>query len=284
MTSPACSVVVPAHQEEAVIERCLRALLDGSTPLEVVVVVNGSTDRTADLARAFEPPPHSTVTVVELAEGSKALALTEGDRHATTFPRLYVDADVDCSNHAVAAVCEAFATDDELAAAAPRLTYALEAVPWVVAAYSRVWLALHRTPWLIGSGVYALTRAGRERVGPFPRAIADDAYVRSRFAPGQRRAVDADFVAHPPRRLTDLVKRKSRVFLGHLELEQRGVVLELEHNTGVAGLLGRRDRPPLVEIAAYVAVTIVSKLRARTQLWLGRTDRWERDESSRVDE
>ena len=42
------SVIIPAHNEEAVIERTLRGVLaDGIENLEVVVVVNASTDRTA---------------------------------------------------------------------------------------------------------------------------------------------------------------------------------------------------------------------------------------------
>ena len=51
--SRAGTVVVPAHDEEPVIARCLAVLLDGAAPGEfpVVVVVNGSTDRTAEVAR-----------------------------------------------------------------------------------------------------------------------------------------------------------------------------------------------------------------------------------------
>jgi glycosyltransferase involved in cell wall biosynthesis len=276
------AVVIPAHQEEAVIGRCLRALLDGPHDLEVVVVVNGSSDRTAEVARAVPVPAGHSVTVLDLPEGSKIGALRAGDAAATAFPRLYVDADVRVDNEAAGATLAALRDPDGPLAAAPRLTYDLVDCPWVVAAYTRVWLALHNTPSMIGSGAYGLGRAGRRRVGEFPDVIADDAYVRSRFAPGERRAVEPPFVAYPPRRTTDLLKRKSRVFLGHLELEQRGEALDLDHNLGPVDLLKASDRPPVVEIVAYGVVTVLSKLRARWQLWRGRTDHWERDESSRV--
>ena len=43
------SVVIAAHDEESVLPRCLRALLDAAGPgeFEVFVVANGCTDRTA---------------------------------------------------------------------------------------------------------------------------------------------------------------------------------------------------------------------------------------------
>lgn len=48
------SVVIAAHNEEAVIGGCLDALLAQrtDTPLEVVVSANGCTDRTAEAAEA----------------------------------------------------------------------------------------------------------------------------------------------------------------------------------------------------------------------------------------
>ena len=61
------SVVVPAYNEEAVIERSLKHLTDGAPEgeLEVIVACNGCHDRTADLARAFG----RSVKVVETKAG-----------------------------------------------------------------------------------------------------------------------------------------------------------------------------------------------------------------------
>ena len=49
------SILVPAHNEETVIDRCLRAILDGALPgeLEVIVICNGCSDGTARRARAY---------------------------------------------------------------------------------------------------------------------------------------------------------------------------------------------------------------------------------------
>src|SRR5690349_17015586 len=86
------SVVIPAHNEGTVIERCLDALFGGIDPaaLDVVVACNGCVDDTAQRARLSGHP----VRVLELGQASKAAALRAGDEAARYFPRLYLDADV----------------------------------------------------------------------------------------------------------------------------------------------------------------------------------------------
>jgi hypothetical protein len=77
------SIVIPAHDEERVIGRCLSGLASGAEPgeLEVVVVANGCTDGTAAAARTFPG-----VRVVETPVAGKAAALNLGDEHAPAFP------------------------------------------------------------------------------------------------------------------------------------------------------------------------------------------------------
>ena len=78
------SVVVPACQEEATIERCLEALLCDARPgeLDVVVVCNGCSDATAALARGVGARLGHRVDVLELDAASKAAALRAGDSAA----------------------------------------------------------------------------------------------------------------------------------------------------------------------------------------------------------
>ena len=52
--TPSVAVVVPAHQEELVIAATLEALLEQDYPaMQIHVVSDGSTDRTAEIARSF---------------------------------------------------------------------------------------------------------------------------------------------------------------------------------------------------------------------------------------
>jgi len=84
------AVIVPAHNESAVIGRTLEplAVAAANGVIELIVVCNGCTDSTADVARAY-----AGVTVVEVEQASKVTALNLGDATATLWPRLYLDAD-----------------------------------------------------------------------------------------------------------------------------------------------------------------------------------------------
>src|SRR5690242_8367538 len=76
-TFPRASVVIPAHNEEAVIGPCLATLLGSAEPgeFEVIVACNGCRDATAEIARRWAP----TVRVLDLPEANKVLALQAGD-------------------------------------------------------------------------------------------------------------------------------------------------------------------------------------------------------------
>lgn len=66
MTAVRIVVCVLAHNEERRIARCLSSLPTGDDGIAVHVVVNGSTDRTAEISRRFP------VTVHDWAQGGKA--------------------------------------------------------------------------------------------------------------------------------------------------------------------------------------------------------------------
>jgi len=83
------SMVVPAHNEERVIERTLAAIMtQGAAVHEVIVVCNGCRDRTAARAR------RAGVRVVVTERCGVSLARNLGARHASGDTLLFVDADV----------------------------------------------------------------------------------------------------------------------------------------------------------------------------------------------
>jgi hypothetical protein len=280
MIRPVCSIVVPACNEEHLIGRTLGTLLDDAAPgeFEVLVVANGCRDATAERAQAFAP----RVQVLETPVASKSKALDLGDRAATAFPRLYVDADVVVDAAAVRAVA-AVLDASEPRAAAPRLEVDLAGRPWSVRAYYAVWCrTAYARAGSLGSGFYGVSAAGRARFDRFPDLIADDLFVPGLFAPHERVVVaEHAFVQPAPRDRASLVRRRSRAAAGTLQYRR----LHPEgHVTGGAGGLGRevlarpRDWPAA---AAYLAVRLEAQHRARRKLRRGALGTWERDESTR---
>lgn len=82
MSRPTLSVVVPAYQVEAYLDECLASVLaTQGVALEVVVVDDGSTDGTGDLADAWAARDER-VRVVHQANAGLGAARNEGIRHA----------------------------------------------------------------------------------------------------------------------------------------------------------------------------------------------------------
>ncbi|BCL26438.1 bi-functional transferase/deacetylase [Streptomyces aurantiacus] len=85
------TVLVPAYNEEAGIEATVRSLLASDYPrLQIVVIDDGSTDRTAELA---EGVGDARVLVVRKPNGGKAAALNTGLEYASHDILVMVDAD-----------------------------------------------------------------------------------------------------------------------------------------------------------------------------------------------
>lgn len=213
--SPQVSVVIPAHNEAAVIGRLLTALQSGFAPgqLEVVVACNACTDDTAAIARRHG------ATVVEVEQASKIAALNAGDAAATAFPRCYVDADVVVSGEVIRQVAQMLA-EPGVECAAPPFTVDTSRRPWPVRGFYAVWL---RNPHLregyVGSGFYAFSQQGRARFDRWPDIIADDLFAKNLFHRDERRVVPTEpMVLQAPWTLRALYRRRVRIYAGNLEL------------------------------------------------------------------
>ena len=150
------SVVIPAHDEAAVIGRLLESLVADprAADLEIVVVANGCSDATVPVARAYEP----AVRVVEIEEASKIAALKAGDAEATRFPRAYVDADVMVDVPTLLALAQVLDEPGGPLVASPRLQVDTSRASWLVRQHYSIWeLTDYRRSGHIGSGIYALS-------------------------------------------------------------------------------------------------------------------------------
>jgi glycosyltransferase involved in cell wall biosynthesis len=270
------SVVVPAHDEVAVIGRLLEALSDRRRDDEIVVVCDGCTDATAEVARLW-PGVH----VIEQERLGKPAALNTGDRAATLFPRFYVDADVVVTMGTLRHVARAMS--GPVLAGAPRLEVDTRRASRAVRAYYDIWTRLpYASEAVLGSGVIGLTAEGRARFGEFPDLIADDDFVRRRFAVPER-ATAGRFTVTTPQRMGPLIAIKTRSRLGILQLDElEGSAPRASGEPGARALLRLLRQPALwPHIAVYVLVRGVTEARARRRL-AARRFAWDRDETSRI--
>lgn len=273
------SVVIPAHDEERGIARNLTALLDGSAPLDVLVVCNGCTDRTAEIARRFEPH----VRVIEISEASKSAAVRAGNAATDVLPRLHLDADVALSGADALRLIEALDRPGVLATA-PRRVIPRDGCSPFVRWYYDVWEQLPQVATgLFGRGAFALSRAAQERVSALPTVMSDDLAASDAFSDSERLVVEsATVTVWPPRTLEDLLRRRVRVVTGNTQASEVGVRRD-DSATRVSTLAHlARKRPTMIpRIGVFAGVTVIARLQARKAVRSGDFTSWRRDESSR---
>lgn len=272
------SVVVPAHNEEHGLHRCLAALLADARPgeFDVVVVANACTDRTSDIARGFAD---RGVRCVETPVPSKSNALNLGDAAVRQLPRIYLDADVVISTAAAREMAWAL-TDRRFLAAAPRLHVDTTGANRLASAYVRVWESLPVfDSGYVGSGCYALSAEGRARFDRFPDLIGDDLFVNRLFRPSEKLTLsDHQLRTFAPRHIRGIVHRGLRVRAGTLQ----AAATSSPPTRTLAHLRTLARRPAnLLDVAVFAAVQVVIVVAARWRRLRRHDHRWLRDESSR---
>jgi len=275
------SVVIPAYNEADVIVHCLQQLVQpcNALELEIVVVCNGCSDKTAEVVRSF-----AQVKCIETEVASKPHALNLGDKAASYFPRFYLDADIGLSLDDISKVVEAMAKNKVLAAA-PRVQMDLSGSSWAVKSYYDIWCSLpYCREGMIGAGVYVLSEEGRKRFDDFPDVLSDDTFIRDLFTEDERLGVkDAVSIITAPAGLGGLIKIKTRGRLGLYELKSR--FPELMKNEGkdyglaLKELLGKVSMWP--KVLVYLCINVITRVRATQQSKVMGFTHWERDETSR---
>ncbi|MEV4108160.1 glycosyltransferase [Nonomuraea sp. NPDC049695] len=268
---PVASVVIPAHNEEAVIGAGLAALLGDSRPdeFDVVVVANACADATAAVARA------AGVRVIETPVGGKAHALRLGDAACRTFPRLYLDADVELSTASARALVAACGRPGVLGCA-PVPVLDLAGAGWAARRVHKVHdRMVGPSRVLAGAGVYVLGEEGHARAFPVPDdVLSDDGWVHASFADGERVAVpEATSIVRPARTVRAYLRRRVRVRLGNRQLAALGrpVTLTGLRLSSVGTLVRGREVSPL-DALCYLAVLVLD--RALTTLRRPGRVRW----------
>jgi cellulose synthase/poly-beta-1,6-N-acetylglucosamine synthase-like glycosyltransferase len=275
------SIIIPAHNEATVVARTLESIAANKLdrPLQIVVVANGCTDRTAEVVRRFA----GQVELVETPVGSKTHALNLGDRVAKYDLRAYLDADIELSDNALQTVVDAF-KDPAVRLAMPRAKHTYRGRNPFLAGYYKIWRSMpYVRKGAMGGGFYAIDKELRSRFREFPTLTADDKFMRNLAKPHERRVVDGCFATVTmPQTFGDLLKVKTRWTYGNLELAAlRPDLNNNDQNKHEGALKYLLPRPWLwIHVPAFVFVYVYAQFAARKR-FAAKQAVWERDESSR---
>lgn len=221
------SIIIPAFNEETVIEACLDSLLQQKRDsksqnflFEIIVAANGCYDKTVFLCKNYYDLMAERgikFIVLELTEGNKNNAINTADNIASFSSRLYLDADVVCEPFLVAQIITL------LDVSSPRYasgTLAIQDGPsFFSRAYGKIW---RKTPYIRdtipGCGCYAVNNSGRKLWKKFPMIHSDDKFVRLLFDHSQRKQASAKYFWPLPQGFFTLLKIRIRWIHGNRQL------------------------------------------------------------------
>lgn len=84
---------IPCYNSEAYMENCINSLLPGGDDVEILIVNDGSKDRTAEIADAYEKKYPGIVRAIHQENGGHGEAVNAGIRNATGMYFKVVDSD-----------------------------------------------------------------------------------------------------------------------------------------------------------------------------------------------
>ncbi len=193
MSGAKVSIIIPAHNEEKLLPRCLKSILAAKLPkdYEIIVVNNASVDRTEEVAKSF-----SGVKVInESAKGANK-ARQAGFRAATGDILVYFDADTIIPEDWFQNALIAFKNDKKLIGVSGPYYYGkipkiASLLVWfydhlIIPSFEWIWQYIFRQGgvMLIG-GNFAVKREALEKIGGFDTTIdfyGDDIDLTRRLA------------------------------------------------------------------------------------------------------
>lgn len=227
--APSVSVIIPAYNEERVIEESVRRVLASDYPaIELIVADDGSKDRTSEIvAAAFGDDPR--VTLLTLQNGGKAAALNRALQEAKGEVIIALDADTQFEPETIGRLARWFA-DPKLGAVAGsaqvgnriNLVTRWQAVEYITAQnLERRALAGFNAITVVPGAVGAWRRAALDAVGGYPEdTLAEDQDLTIAIQrAGWRVTYDPDAVAwtEAPESFRALAKQRYRWAFGTLQ-------------------------------------------------------------------
>lgn len=278
------TIIVPAHNEASVIQRCLDSIvsqvnLDAEQTANVIIVAcNGCTDNTVDIVREHYPE----VICLDIEKPSKTNALNEAEKYITTFPVYYLDADTIIDPGTIDAITKHIAKTGLLLAAPTPVINTSES-SWVVKQYYKIWINLpYIKDGVIGTCSFILSEAGRKRFDKFPDIINDDGFVRCCFDSHERDNLAGTTIhIKAPKTLYSLIKIKTRARLGNMQLVATNLCARPKQANYSGSMKDRLFSKQFVPTLVYILIALFIRIRANKQFKQLDSYKWEKDLTSR---
>ena len=278
-TDPSCSVIIPAYNERNCIGSTLHSLTKEAKTgeFDVIIVCNGCSDNTAEIAReACEQ-----ARIVETPVASKTNALNIGLQEARCKMVVFLDADIKTSATSVRLLLKALiASNCDLAFG--KAEFNTKNCSPAVGAFYQAW---HLNPYFDGGkvgGFFAVSAAGLKRLSSFPDLTNDDEYVRRMLMANSVFVPAATYAVEPPRTLASLIKVRSRVYRGNKQLAALNVpAAHNQQHDNASRFLWRLVRNPRAWAGAFVFATVAVAAHLRNRA-VKTIDRWEQDLTARA--
>ena len=87
------TVTVPCYNSQDYMKNCIDSLLPGADRVEIIIINDGSTDKTGEIADAYAAQYPDTVKVVHQENGGHGEGINQGIKHATGKYFKVVDSD-----------------------------------------------------------------------------------------------------------------------------------------------------------------------------------------------
>jgi len=266
--NPLVSIIVPAHNEEQAIERSIQSLLEQGYPRkEIIIVDDGSTDHTYQIANEFARKGLIKLVHREVSSGKKARAVNHGIVFARGEIVVTVDADTLMEPMALQRLIEPF-SDPRIGAVSgnvrvlnhSNLLSKLQAYEYVLAMeMGRRFQAISGMLMIIPGAAGAIRLRLARSVGLYdPDTITEDFDITIKV---HKTGMKVKFASNAvgwtvvPDNWRDWFRQRSRWTAGQLQTLIKHRNLFFEHHFGRIGLLAAPDMV-LVDIILLFARTV----------------------------
>lgn len=247
---PLISLIVPAFNEEITLKNSIQSLMELDYPnYEIIVIDDGSTDGTLDIAKEFQKS--KKVTVIHQNNLGKPNALNNGIRNSTGEIIVTVDADTNLKKDALKKISARFVKDNQIGAVAGNvkvipensLMNIIQGTEYTVGInLVRKAQSMLGCVMIVPGPIAALKREAVEKVGSFSNdTFAEDFDITMKILEqGYKVEYEDTAISYTdaPKNLEDFLKQRRRWYRGMLQVldKHRNLYFSIKH--GLFGMFG----------------------------------------------